>query len=229
MILSNCSDKNHCNNKIDLINNNDSIPILNLDISKSSDKIRQELNELFSTELCGKCSLIDFKIPLNVENKNIYLKVMTDFDSPICENCPIPMRLREYYSIIINDSNQLLVEDENTEIKNLESKIDLFLSKIGDDELTPKSIKKLIFKIDWTKKTNTGFLNKVLNILLESYTNYIKEKTVIRGKDFCLLENKEILELQENFPLRIEFDLGKQRKYSEIIKQNFDNRTLEIE
>jgi len=229
MILSNCSDKNHCNNEIDLINNNDSIPILNLDISKSSEKIRQELNELFSNKLCGKCSLIDFKIPLNVDGKNIYLKVMTDFDSPICENCPIPMRLRKYYSIIINDSNQLLVEDENIEIKNLESNIDLFLSKIGNDELTPESIKKLIFKIDWTKKTNPDFLNKVLNILLKSYTNYIKEKAMIREKDFCLLENKEISQLQENFPLRIEFDLGKQKKYSEIIKQNFDNRNIKIE
>src|SRR5690554_9822 len=209
-LLTSCSEKDDCLNRFEFIScNNDSIPILNLDITKNPDTIRNEMNRLYGFDLCEKCSLVDFRLPFTIEGQKGYLKVMADFDSPVCENCPIPMRLRHYFSIMINKRNQLLVEGELVEIDSLQSKIQKYLVKVGVDEMSPKNFGQVNFSIFWNQDSNTEFLNSVFTKLYVSHLSFVESELKKDGIDFCKMERENLEKLKKKHPLRIEFDLGK--------------------
>jgi hypothetical protein len=209
-LLTSCFEKDDCLNRFEFIScNNDSIPILNLDITKHPDTIRNEMNKLYGFDLCEKCSWVDFRLPFTIEGQKGYLKVMVDFDSPVCENCPIPMRLRHYFSIMINQRNQLLVEGELIEIDSLQSKIQKYLAKVGVDEMSPKNFGQVNFSIFWNQDSNTEFLNSVLTTLYVSHLSFVESELKNDGIDFCKMERENLEKLKEKYPLRIEFDLGK--------------------
>lgn len=70
LLLAGCRDKNECINRFEFIScNNDSIPTLNLDISKDPDQIRREMNELYGYDLCENCGWVDFRLPFTIEGK----------------------------------------------------------------------------------------------------------------------------------------------------------------
>jgi len=182
------------------------------------------MNKLYGTDLCKKCSWVDFKLPFTIEGEKGYLKVMADFDTPICNNCPIPMRLRHYFYITINQRNQLLVEGELIKLDSLQLKIENYLAKVGIDEMAPENFEQVNFKIFLSENTDIGFLNSVLTSLHLSHIAFVESEIQNDGIDFCKITRIDIEKLKEKYPLRIEFDLGKQSKYSEMIKQNFENR-----
>jgi hypothetical protein len=182
---------------------------LKFDIKKHPDTIRNELNKLYGFELCKKCSWADFRLPFTIEGQKGYLKIMADFDSPVCENCPIPMRLRHYFSIMINQENQLLVESELIELDSLQTKIENYFAKVGVDEMAPKNFRELNFKIFWNQDSNTEFLNSVLTKLYVSHLSFVKSELKNDGIDFCKIESNNLEKLKVKYPLRIEFDLGK--------------------
>jgi hypothetical protein len=209
-ILTSCLEKNDCLNQFEFIScNNDSIPILNLDITKHPDTIRNDMNKLHEFDLCEKCSWVDFRLPFTIEGQKGYLKVMADFDSPVCENCPIPMRLRHYFSIMINQRNQLLVEGKLIELDSLQTKIEKYLANVGVDEMAPENFGQVNFSIFWNQDSNTKLLNSVLTTLYVSHLSFVKSELENDGIDFCKMERANLEKLKEKYPLRIEFDLGK--------------------
>ena len=209
ILLTSCSVNHGCENRFDFISCNNSIPILDLDISKHSDSIRKEINELYEFDLCQECSRIEFKIPFVVEGKSGYLEVMADFDFPVCENCPVPMRSRHYFSVLINQNNQILAEGEVTEIDKLRSKILNYLAAVGNNEMTPETFGQVNFRIHWDQDSDVGVLNSVLTILYKSHLDFVERQLLRNETDFCSIEQTEIAQLKEQYPLRIEFNLTK--------------------
>ena len=209
LLLTSCSPNNNCKNRFDFISNNDSIPILNLVFTKSAETIREEMNELYGFDLCDKCTWADFRMPFTIECQKGSLKVMVDFDSPICGNCPIPVRKRHYFSIMINQRNQLLVEGELVEMDSLQSKVEKYLATVGHNEMTPETFKQVNFRLFWNQDSNIDYLHDVLMVLYKSHLTFVESKLEEDGIDFCTLEKTKITELKEQYPLRIEFDLGK--------------------
>lgn len=224
-LLTSCSVKNECNNRFEFISCNDSIPILNLDISKNSDTIRNEMKKLYGFDLCEKCSWVDFKLPFTIEGQEGYLKVMTDFDAPICDNCPTSCELRYYFSIMINQRNQLLVEGDCIGIDSLQSKVEEYLATVGNDEMAPETFNQVNFRIFWNQESNIDFLNSVLSILYKSHLAIVELELEENGIDFCGLDKLRIEKLKEQYPLRIEFDLGKIKRMNPL----FNNKHIEID
>ena len=212
ILLTACSVNNNCQNRFKFISCSDSIPILNLDITQDRDTIRKKMNELYGIDLCEKCSLVDFRLPIDIEGKKGFIKVMADFDSPFCENCPIPIRKRHYFSILINQENMLLAENELTEKSALQSKIVTYLESIGNDKNTPKVYEQVNFSLSWGRNSNRDFINSILTILHQSHLAFVESQLEKSGIDICGLKNVKIDSLKTQFPLNIEFSSGKIEK-----------------
>ncbi|WP_062056572.1 hypothetical protein [Aquimarina longa] len=218
-----------CNNKFYFISSTDTIPILNLDIKTPYYLARNDISNLYYNEdLCELCSQVEFKIPFNIENENGFLKIMTDFDTPYCGKCPIPMRLRHYYHIEINNKNQLFVEDQLRNVNSLQLDIEKYLLGIGENKMGPKSFDQVNYLIYWGKGTNKMFLDSILTKIYNAHLNSVEIKIRESNKDFCLLSKKELLDLKNDYPLRIEFDLGKFEKMKENIERNFKTKVKNI-
>lgn len=216
-MLINCTSNNVCKNRFDFINSdNDSIPTLDLDLSKYDDTIREELNELYGYDLCQTCSKIDFRLPLIVDEREVLLRVMVDFDYSICPNCPFPNGFRNNLLIFINQSNKLLFDRNFIEIDSLQSKVEKHLTSNDGTELN--------IKIFWQQNSDIEFLRKTLAIIANSHLSFVESKTLESGKIFCELGKTSILNLKEMYPLNIEFDLGKAKNMrpssTSIIKES---------
>lgn len=208
LLLTSCS-TNDCKTRFEFISCNDSIPILNLDLTTHPDAIRKELNELYGFDLCDKCTWAEFRLPFTIEGQNGYLKVRTDFDSPVCGNCPIPMRKRHHFSIMINQRDQLLVEGEMIELDSLQAKVANYLASVGNDDMAPETFKQVNFRLFWNQESNTEFLHDVLTVLYKSHLAFVESKLAEDGIALCNMEKERIDGLKEQYPLRIEFDLGR--------------------
>ena len=211
--LLSCSKSEVCLNEFKFSScQTETIPILHLDITKHPDTIRNDMHKLYGFNLCEKCSWVDFRLPFTIAGQNGYLKVMADFDAPVCKNCPIPMRLRHYFSIQINQRNQLFVEGKLIEIDSLPSKIQKYLAKVGVDEMAPENLAQVNFKILWDQKTTPKFLNSVLSTLSVSHLAFVTSALEKDGIDLCTMDSTNLEKLKGKYPLRIEFDLGKREK-----------------
>ena len=208
-ILSGCSVKDQCNNRFDFISTNDSIPILNLDFSSSPDSIRKKMNDLYGIDLCENCSWVEFKTPFEIEGKKGYLKFLADFDYPYCSNCPIAMRNRHYFEILINLNNQILAEGNLVQIDSLKTEISNYLDNIGNGYNFPESYKRVNYFIQWDINSDPKFVNEVFTTIYSAHLEFVESKLFAEGIDFCSLNKKEIRLLKEKYPLRIEIHNGK--------------------
>ena len=171
-----------------------------------------------------RCSWVEFKIPFDIESKKGFLKIMTDFDSPYCNKCPIPMRLRHYYRIETNKENQLFIEDEISNVDSLQSNIEKYLAGIGKDETGPESFSQVNYLIRWGEGANQIFLDTVLTKIYKAHLKSVENLVRTSNRDFCLLNKKELIDLKNKYPLRIEFDLGKFEKMQENTYRYFKNK-----
>ncbi len=210
MTLQSCTTKPHCSNSIDFISSQDSIPVLEFDITSNPMEVRRQMCELYSFDLCTKCSLVEFKVPFEIEGKEGFLKVTVDFDSPICENCPVPMRSRHYCSILINSKNQILFEGQHVDIDSLQSEIIGYLSKVGSAPIGPRAIDKVNFRIGWAEGVNKEVVYLMLKRIYQAHLHFVEGEIEKTGSNFCSLSKMELSALKEKYPLKIEFDLGKQ-------------------
>ena len=208
--LSGCSVKDQCNNRFDFISTNDSIPILNLDFSSSPDSsVFEKLNNFYEIDLCERCSWVEFKTPFEIEGKKGYLKLLADFDYPYCSNCPIPIRERHYFQILINLNNQILAESNLVQIDSLKTEILSYLDKVGNDDNFPTSYKRVNYFIKWDLNSDPKFVNEVFTTIYSAHLESVESKLFAEGIDFCSLNKKEIRLLKEKYPLRIEIYNGK--------------------
>ncbi len=213
ILQTSCSNKKECNNRYKMISCNlDSIPILNLDLSKHIDSIRNEMNQLYGLDLCQKCDYADFRLPFTIEGQKGFIKVMVDYDYHICENCPIPMRLKHEFSILIKQNNQLLVEGEWVKLDTFQKRIEHYMASVGVDSIGPENFSQVNFRITWEQNTNNELLKSVLNSLYHSHLTFINKTLKQNNVDFFKLKQDKLDELKVKFPLRIELDLGKFRR-----------------
>lgn len=203
---------NDCSNRFDFISTTNSIPTLNLDITKHPDSIRQEMNSLYGENLCKKCAWIIFKLPFSIEGEKGFLKIMVDFDYPYCENCAVPIRLRYYFNILINRHGVIFAENEVIMLDSLYRVLSKYLSKVGVDENYPETFKEVNYKLTWEQETERAHLDSALTFIYKAHLDYVESKIRFDQRNFCDLNNAEIEKLKEKYPLRIEFDLGKNSK-----------------
>ncbi|WP_303917885.1 hypothetical protein [Draconibacterium sediminis] len=164
-------------------------------------------------------------MPFNIENKPGFLKIMVDYDYPMCKNCPVPIRLRYYYSILIAHHKQILVNGDPIHIDSLYASIKTYLSNVGNENgYFPEDFNQVNFKLIWNADTQKVLIESVLNQIYKAQLDFVENKISNNsGLNFCKLSDKEIGELKEKYPLRIEFDLGMFRLNAP------PNKTIEID
>jgi len=198
-----------CENRFDFISINDSIPILDLNYSEAPESTLERMNSLYGTDLCDKCGWVEFKSPFKIEDKNVYVKVIADFDYPYCSNCPIAIRLRNYFQILINANNQILAAGELVTIESLKTEIKSYLSKVGVDDDFPDNYERVIYSIQWDRDSESKFIDSVFTSIFTSHTDFVKSKMLEDRVDFCSLEETELKKLKIDYPLRIQISSGK--------------------
>ncbi|MDY8134463.1 hypothetical protein [Aquimarina sp. 2201CG5-10] len=219
---NNNNSNNTCSNRFDFIASTDTIPVLKFDVKTPYYLARKDISDLYyNDDLCKHCSRIEFKIPFDIENKDGTLKVMTDYDYPYCQECPIPNRFREYYRINIYTKNRLYVEDKTISLDSLPSNIETYLQSIGKNKIAPESFSKVNYLIDWQQGVNQKFLDTILKKITKAHLKNVERLVNESNRDFCSLDKEELMKLKRKYPLQIEFDLGKSEKMHEIIYQNY--------
>lgn len=206
-----CSNKNDCINRFDFINCSDTIPVMDIDIKRDADSIRNELSKLYGYDLCEECGWINFKMPFRIQDRNGFLKVMIDYNYEKCDNCPIEIRDRNYFSIIFNQDDKILVEGRPREKDSLKSQIINFLSKVGKDDSVPEDFTRVNYRILWKPICNRVMLDTILTIVYKTHLEFVETELKTKNIDFCALKNIELDSLKLKYPLRIEFDLEKLR------------------
>ena len=210
MTLLSCSKNKGCNNRYTFSNCDLDIPIVQIDYSDQFDSVRQNIENQFKYDLCKKCSWIDFKIPFQFEDKKGYLKVMADFDYPVCNDCPVPIRLRYYYSIMINRKNKLLVNGRPMRTDSLSSSIVKYFDNVGNPEgHYPEEYRQVNFRLFWDRETDKSSIDEILAEISKAHLTFVEHKVAESGLEFCKLTGDEIEKMKMEYPLRIEFDLGK--------------------
>lgn len=214
-----CSTNKDCNNRYAFSNCDLDIPIVQIDYSDQFDSVRQNIENQFEYDLCEKCSWIDFKIPFQFEDKKGYLKVMADFDYPVCNDCPVPIRFRYYYSVMINRNNQLLVNGRPMETDSLSSSIVRYFNNVGNPEgHYPEKYSQVNFRLFWDRETEQNSINKILTEISKAHFTFVEQKVTELGLEFCKLTGEELKNLKKKYPLRVEFDLGKM----DLMKPDFE-------
>ena len=239
LILTSCSSINDCDNRFYFSNCDLDIPIVQLDYAKNFDSTRCEIQNQFKDDLSEWCSWVEFKIPFEFDCKKGYLKVLADFDYPFGKNCPDPIRLRYYYTIIININSQLIVNGELMQYDSLKSSILNYFNNVGNKEgFYPEKYDQVNFLLYWDRKTKSSSIEKVLTEISNAHLLFVEQKVTMNGFKFCNLTIRELDSLKSMYPIRIELDLGKIRRMAppdikqlnelERINPMEDNELIEI-
>lgn len=203
-LFSSCLPEHECNNRFNFISSNDSLAILKLNYALPADSQIVKLKQLYEDDLCNRCSWVDFKTPFEIQGDRGFLKFSVDFDYPYCTNCPMTIRYREYFQILINTSNQLLVEGEPISLDSLDEKIYNYLSNFYPAELPSEHYKNVNYSVQWNLATDSNLIKSVFSHIYTSQLEFIETKLKEKGRDFCSLQPIALQKLKEEFPFRIE-------------------------
>jgi hypothetical protein len=213
-----CSNKKDCHNRYDFINCTDTIPIMDIDIKRDADSIRNDLSKLYGYDLCEECGWGNFKMPFKIQNKQGFLKIMIDYDFENCENCPNARREGNYFSIMFNQRDKLLVEGKQIEKDSLKHHIFRYLSNAGKDNMTPKDFSRVNFRIYWKPICRREMLDSILTIIYQTHLEFVVIELNKSKIDFCSINKTQLDSLKKIYPLRIEFVLNKIRIEDDILE-----------
>ncbi|MGB0870191.1 MAG: hypothetical protein ACPGSD_11400 [Flavobacteriales bacterium] len=210
IFLSSCQNKKvNCLNHFKFQNAHDSIPIVNLDYIQNREDYIQQIKDAFDEDLCQKCEMVDYKIPFLFDGIPGHLKVMADFETPDCGNCPVPVRERLLYFVSINTSDQLLVNSELLEKDSLENNIVNYLNGIGSgNQDSPDRYNKFHFHVYWSKQANPEYVKEILGIISKAHLKFVIQRINKVGDIFCHLTEKELYVWKDWYPLKLELSFG---------------------
>lgn len=225
LLLTSCSQINECENRFDFISTNDSIPILNLDYSEARELTLERMHRLYGTDdLCKKCGWVEFKSPFEIEGKKGYVKLIVDFDHQYCRNCPIAMRERNYFQILINANNQIFAEGELVTVGSLATAIKEYLSKVGRNDNFPETFNRFNYIIQWDRSLDSKFIDSIFVSVFSSHTDFVERQVLERNIDFCSINNEELTKLKAQYPLKIQIpgksiDMPNLEEINEILEE----------
>lgn len=208
--ISNCTNNIENDNVFSFISTKDTLPILNLKIKEHPDSTRIKMCDMYGLDLCEKCELIKFKIPLEIEKRNGFIEVLVDFNTPYCSNCPPGLRYRNYYQISINKSNRILVEGMKLlELDTLQKDIEKYLMNKETYDNSINIYDNVLFFIKWDLETNREYIDSIIKLIYQAHLNVVVKELKKKNIDFYTLSKESINDLKKEFPLRIELDFGK--------------------
>jgi hypothetical protein len=205
IIITSCS--KNCDSVYEIANCSDNqIPIFQIDFNKPDSINFQNLEKIYNEKLCDRCTWVPFRLPYEFQNRNGYLKILVDCDSPYCADCPVAMRHRYTFDILINSRNQLLVEGDLNHLDSLRYSIRNYYEKIAKQKPGyPERYDQVHFQINWDKESKKEVIFRVLDIITTEYSSNIIDG--FPENKYCNLTNEEKLEINLKYPLNISFEL----------------------
>lgn len=219
LVLFSCSNSNVCNNRITFLKGADEIPYLDFKHSGDFDSLRLKIEELNGFESCEVCDYIPFNITQTIYGKKINVTVFINNESPYCENCPVYSRERNEWCLDVNKDNRLLFEGEP--IKNLTKAINDCLEKVETGhENYPEHFEQVKYRFDWDKSISKDVFDSLLNVICVAHVEFVEKTINKQGQLFCEFDKKMVDSVRKEFPLKIEFDLGRRAAESEEIEKS---------
>ncbi|MFT5156609.1 MAG: hypothetical protein ACI83I_001157 [Bacteroidia bacterium] len=199
--LFSCSPNEQRDNRFELFQGHDSIPILRLNYFAHPDSTRKQMNTLYGMDLCSTCNRVAFRLPIELEGKERYLKVLVDFGVFDCVNCPPfcgvwPPR----FHVVINSKNQILAEYKIVERDALEAELIQFFTKDVEDA---NQRNQLDFDVIWDKDADSNFVDSVFAAIAFSHLHFVENKLAQDSIDLQALDANELAALQVEYPLNI--------------------------
>lgn len=192
----------YCENQIELISKLKTIKHIDVDILEISGDCNSFLRENFdSLEYC--CSDIRYSVDWHFkENLSIPLALESEYR---CQGCPIALRCFDYFSILINNSNQLLVEGDYCKMDSLQDEIEEFyLTKIGTKGHHSR-IEPVRFRLQWDTEASKDSLNLALTKLVNSYLLIMQDLSIQEfSQDLCNINSDQLSEIYKILPFKLE-------------------------
>lgn len=192
----------------DFLNCDLDIPIVDLDYTKDDAALRKAIEDAFGEDLCNRCGEVAFKIPATFNDKQGYQKVWVNYENPYCGKCPVYIRLKQYYRILVGESDHILVNNDLLPLDSLRHDVVAYYRNVGIDEDLPKDLDRVKFKISWNKEASKVTIERVLNELNEAQITFVAEQLALEGLAFDKLTKEQVQELKQKYKLHIAFDLG---------------------
>lgn len=199
-----------CLNEYKLLQAPDSIPYVPLKFSDNKSEVEQKFKQVFGEDICSK--VYWYKIPI-VFNKNINLDLKSNFYYN-CGGCEDLFIIRPTIEILANENGQTLFEGKPLKITNISTSIFQYQKEKFIDKPTVGRNDKITIQLDI--KTPVDTTKKIIDQVLNGYllsANYYTEVNL--NKKICALDNKELLDLKQIFPLKVQivnFELKKQTR-----------------
>lgn len=201
--FNSCSEKQRCNNRFGFISESNDLPIVNLSLNKSHADILEQINNLQDIDLCELCKEVEVKIPLVIEGKRGYFKLIAEYTAPYCENCGMAIRKVSDFRILVNYKNQILAGERRVEKDSLTQEIRNYLNQVGTVGFFPDSMGKVNFSFGFNENATPELINSILKSLYTAHYDYVVSKVNKEGLDFCSLDEKAISKLKQKYPLRV--------------------------
>lgn len=188
----------------------DSLPVLELNLSEDAKETRSKLNNLFGVDLCQECRNFDFLIPLQFEGEDIHIKIATSFNEGLGENDNHTHRIRNSCFILLNCYNQILVRGRySINMKELENIIWEMLSEVFYDKNSLISFNEFEYFIMWDKEADKVVFDSLIHTICKTHLDFIDSEILGKEKDIESLSEGELQQLRKDYPLTIKLNLGK--------------------
>lgn len=127
--------------------------------------------------------------------------IQAEFDHPHCPNCPIGVRQRNYFTVLVNAQNQILADNAVVSIDSLPTAIHTFLNKVGTVYNAPDSFGSFHYTYQWDTQCHESFMDSVLTTVATAHMSFVKGRMEDEGMDFCGIDHIKLDSLKSAHPL----------------------------
>ena len=209
-----CNQENKCQNRFDLVNSTDDLPILDLLSYDSKELILEKMFEYYGEERCDCNAELPIKIPYQFELGAGYLNVILILEEEYDPTCPIicGVHLNEY-AVTINRSG-LVFENQFYEVIELDTvsqRLFQYYCSVGKNDFAPFNFKKAGIGISLYSMNNNDQLNQLFMVIENAYISFIHAELEKMQINFCNLSQEEIKVLKKKYPLNIRVKIKREQ------------------
>lgn len=194
-----------CKNQLELITN-DTIPVINLDLTESLDSCINQIQKSFDFNLCDR--KIYYSIPYDLKTKKIQQTENSIF---------LKLRLYRHCDwycgdgvriiwILMNEKTDVLIENNIVKHENLNS-IDSIIQYyyLHDEYPLYEKPKSSFIALMWDKGVSIDKLTDFFNVIINGYLSTIDEYSENKfHKTICELSNDELKIVKDSIPFEFE-------------------------
>ncbi|WP_027420803.1 hypothetical protein [Crocinitomix catalasitica] len=205
-VLMSCNQEYKCQNRFDLVNSADDLPILDLLSYDSKELILEKMIEHYGEERCDCNAELPIKVPYQFELGAGYLNVILILEEVYDPTCPIICSVYpNQYNLDIQRNGVVFDNEYKNVIESdtLRQRILRYFASVGKSDYAPFNFKKAGVGISLYSKNNNNQLNQLFMVIENAYISFIHDEFEKKQIKICNLSREEIKVLKKKYPLNI--------------------------